>query len=221
MNVNIESSWQTRLASEFEKPYFEELVTFVKHEYQHHQVYPSGKDMFRAFELCPFDNVKVVILGQDPYHGVGQAHGLSFSVPDNVSLPPSLRNIYKEIQDDIGVHPLSTGNLERWARQGVFLLNATLTVRSGEAGSHQRRGWETFTDAVIQLISQQRQHVVFLLWGAYAQRKTALIDVNKHCVLSAVHPSPLSVFRGFFGCKHFSQANNYLQKHGEKPIDWK
>ncbi|MDR1592373.1 MAG: uracil-DNA glycosylase [Prevotellaceae bacterium] len=221
MQVKIEPSWQNYLAKEFDKDYFETLVTFVRKEYQTQVIYPPAKWIFRAFDLCPFDRIKVVILGQDPYHGQGQAHGLCFSVQDGVALPPSLQNIYREIADDTGVKPLPSGNLERWACQGVFLLNATLSVRASMAGSHQGQGWERFTDAVIETISRYREHVVFLLWGNYAQQKVRLIDVTRHCVLSAVHPSPLSAHRGFFGCKHFSKANSFLENHGLTPIEWR
>lgn len=220
MQVKIEPSWADKLAGEFEKPYFSDLVNFVKSEYAKGTVYPPGSLIFNAFNKCPFDKVKVVILGQDPYHGPGQAHGLCFSVPDGVDFPPSLRNIFKEIHDDLGTPIPKSGNLERWAQQGVFLLNAILTVKAHQAGSHQNRGWETFTDAVIRLLAENREHLVFMLWGAYAQRKGQFIDTNRHLVLQSVHPSPLSASRGFFGNKHFSRANEYLQQHGITPIQW-
>lgn len=220
MDVKIEESWKRRLADEFEKEYFVRLTDFVKSEYRQGVVYPPGPSMFNAFAHCPFDNVKVVILGQDPYHEPGQAHGLCFSVQDNVPFPPSLVNIFKEIQSDLGKPIPATGNLTRWADQGVLLLNATLTVRAHQAGSHQNRGWETFTDAVIHRLAQERSHIVYLLWGAYAQRKGAFIDGKKNLVLKSAHPSPLSAYRGFFGNKHFSQANDYLVATGQTPIDW-
>ncbi len=217
-DVKIEESWKNRLSEEFAKPYFEKLIAFVKEEYQNHTIYPPGKLIFSAFEKTPFDQVKVVILGQDPYHGPGQANGLSFSVNDGVRIPASLRNIFKEIQDDLGKDIPKSGNLERWAEQGVFLLNATLTVRAKEAGSHQKKGWEAFTDAVIKTISDERENVVFMLWGKYAQQKGKVIDREKHLVLEAPHPSPLA--RGFNGNQHFSQANAYLEQQGKEPIDW-
>ena len=220
MDVKIEESWKRRLADEFEKEYFVRLTDFVKSEYRQGAVYPPGSSMFNAFAHCPFDKVKVVILGQDPYHEPGQAHGLCFSVQDAVPFPPSLVNIFKEIQSDLGKPIPATGNLTRWADQGVLLLNATLTVRAHQAGSHQNRGWETFTDAVIHRLAQERSHIVYLLWGAYAQRKGAFIDGKKNLVLKSAHPSPLSAYRGFFGNKHFSQANDYLVATGQTPIDW-
>jgi uracil-DNA glycosylase len=220
MEVKIEESWKIRLKDEFEKPYFSELINFVRNEYTTHTVYPPGRLIFNAFEQCPFDKVKVVILGQDPYHGPRQAHGLCFSVPDGVDFPPSLQNIFKEIQQDLKITPPNSGNLERWASQGVFLLNATLTVRAQQAGSHQKRGWERFTDAVIHLLAEQKEHVVFLLWGAYAQSKGEFINKNKHLVLTSPHPSPLSAHRGFFGNGHFSKTNTYLLEHGKSPINW-
>jgi uracil-DNA glycosylase len=220
MEVKISPSWKEQLQQEFDKPYFQHLIAFVKSEYQKHIVFPPGKLIFNAFDLCPFNEVKVVIIGQDPYHGPGQAHGLCFSVPDGIPIPPSLRNIYKEIENDLGIAAPASGNLVRWAQQGVFLLNATLTVRAHQAGSHQKKGWEVFTDAVIQRISGQKEHVVFLLWGAYAQNKAALIDHSKHLILKSVHPSPLSAARGFFGNHQFSKANNYLKKHDFEPINW-
>ncbi len=220
MNVRIEESWKKHLQTEFDKPYFDELVRFVRNEYATHTVYPPGKQMFAAFDACPFDNVKVVILGQDPYHEPGQAHGLCFSVNEGVQFPPSLQNIFKEVESDLGKPVPSNGNLLRWARQGVLLLNATLTVRAHQAGSHQNRGWEAFTDAVIHHLAEEREHIVFILWGAYAQRKGAFIDRTRHLVLQSPHPSPLSAHRGFFGNHHFSQANQYLTAHGIEPIDW-
>jgi len=220
MDIKIESSWKDRLKEEFEKPYFTDLTKFVKSEYATQKIYPPGKLIFNAFEKCPFDKVKVVILGQDPYHEPGQAHGLCFSVPEGISFPPSLQNIFKEIKNDLGLPIPKSGNLERWAEQGVFLLNATLTVRAHQAGSHQKKGWETFTDNVIHFLSQSDDHLVFLLWGAYAQRKGELIDASKHLVLTSVHPSPLSAHRGFFGNHHFSKANEYLISHGKTPICW-
>ncbi|MBI2121061.1 MAG: uracil-DNA glycosylase [Parcubacteria group bacterium] len=218
--VKIEATWKKALADEFEKPYFSELTKFVRDEYKSAKVYPPPKFIFRAFELCPFDKVRVVILGQDPYHGAGQAHGLCFSVPESVPVPPSLQNIYKEISADLGLPIPQNGNLEGWAEQGVLLLNATLTVRAGSPGSHQHKGWEEFTDAVIRALSEQKKHLVFLLWGRYAQNKGAHIDSKKHLVLTAAHPSPFSAYNGFFGCKHFSKTNEYLKAHGEKPIEW-
>ncbi|MCS6795115.1 MAG: uracil-DNA glycosylase [Raineya sp.] len=217
--VKIAESWKVRLQEEFNKPYFEDLITFVKYEYKHKKVYPPGSLIFNAFEKCSFEDCRVVILGQDPYHGEGQAHGLSFSVPDGVKMPPSLINIFKEIQADLGKPFPKSGNLERWAKQGVLLLNATLTVRAGEAGSHQNKGWEKFTDAVIKVISDQKEHVVFLLWGAYAQKKGKIVDRSKHLVLEAPHPSPLAG-GGFAGNRHFSKTNEYLIQHGLPPIDW-
>ena len=220
MNVQIEESWKQRLAPEFEKDYFVRLTDFVRSEYQTTTIYPPGKLIFNAFNLCPFDKAKVVIIGQDPYHGPGQAHGLCFSVNDGVALPPSLQNIFKEIKSDLGTPIPPSGNLTRWANQGVLLLNATLTVRAHQAGSHQRKGWEEFTDAAIRILAEQREHLVFILWGAYAQKKGAFIDRNKHLVLTSAHPSPLSAYNGFFGNKHFSRANEYLIAQGETPINW-
>jgi uracil-DNA glycosylase len=210
MVVRIEASWGQRLHGEFEKDYFARLTQFVHREYATATVYPPGRLIFNAFDLCPFDKVKVVIIGQDPYHGPGQAHGLCFSVNEGVPFPPSLRNIFKEIQDD----------LTRWAQQGVLLLNATLTVRAGQAGSHQRQGWEEFTDAAIRALATEREHLVFILWGAYAQKKGAFIDRSRHLVLASAHPSPLSAYNGFFGNRHFSRTNAYLVEHGEEPIQW-
>ncbi|MBP6881423.1 MAG: uracil-DNA glycosylase [Candidatus Pacebacteria bacterium] len=220
MDVKIETSWKTALAEEFEKPYFADLSKVVKEAYLSRVVFPAPRDVFNAFTLCPFDQVKVVILGQDPYHGVGQAHGLSFSVPDGVKTPPSLQNIYKEIRSDIGTEVPASGNLEHWARQGVLLLNVTLTVEQSKPASHQGLGWETFTDSVIKTISDQKEHVVFLLWGKFARSKATLIDQSKHLVLEAPHPSPFSAHSGFFGCKHFSKANAYLLKHRLQEIIW-
>lgn len=220
MNVQIEESWKAHLAAEFEKPYFIQLTNFVRHEYQTNVCYPPGKLIFNAFNLCPFDKVKVVIIGQDPYHGPGQAHGLCFSVNDGVPFPPSLQNIFKEIHNDTGAEIPTTGNLTRWAEQGVLLLNATLTVRAHQAGSHQRMGWEEFTDAAIKALSDNREHLVFILWGSYAQKKGAVIDRTKHLVLTSAHPSPLSAYHGFFGNKHFSLTNAYLEQHGQAPIRW-
>lgn len=221
MDVKIEESWKELLAGEFEKPYFAELIRFVKEEYAHNRIYPPGKLIFNAFNHCPVGNTKVVILGQDPYHGPGQAHGLSFSVPEGIEQPPSLQNIFKEIRDDLGTPVPTSGNLERWSDQGVLLLNATLTVRAHQAGSHQNKGWETFTDAVIRLIAEKKEHLVFMLWGAYAQRKGAFIDTNRHLVLKSAHPSPLSANRGgWFGNHQFSRTNQYLQAHGMTPIAW-
>ncbi len=220
MDVKIESSWKEKLQPEFEKDYFKSLVDFVKSEYQKKVIYPPGKFIFNAFDQCPFDRVKVVILGQDPYHEPGQAHGLCFSVNDGVPFPPSLINIFKEIETDLGIAIPQTGNLLRWAQQGVLLLNATLTVSAHSAGSHQNKGWETFTDAVIHRIAEEKNHVVFILWGAYAQRKGDFIDPSKHLVLKSPHPSPLSAHRGFFGNKHFSKANSYLTQTGQTPIEW-
>lgn len=219
-DIKIEPSWKEALKTEFEKPYFKELTDFVRGEYLSAKVFPSPKFIFHAFELCPFDTVKVVILGQDPYHGIGQAHGLCFSVPENIETPPSLKNIYIEIVSEFGGKVPKHGNLEHWAKQGVLLLNATLTVRAHTAGSHQGKGWETFTDAVIKTISDKKEHLVFLLWGNYAKKKAELIDWEKHFVLDAAHPSPFSAASGFFGCKHFSQTNNYLKKRGKEPIQW-
>lgn len=220
MNVQIEESRKQHLAPEFEKDYFVRLTNFVRQEYQTTTVYPPGKLIFNAFNLCPFDQVKVVIIGQDPYHGPGQAHGLCFSVNDGVPFPPSLQNIFKEIQSDLGTPIPTTGNLTRWANQGVLMLNATLTVRAHQAASHQRQGWEEFTDAAIRALAEERENLVFILWGAYAQKKGAFIDRNKHLVLASAHPSPLSAYNGFFGNKHFSRANEYLIAHGQQPIQW-
>ncbi|MBO4801813.1 MAG: uracil-DNA glycosylase [Bacteroidaceae bacterium] len=220
MNVKIEESWGRQLSSEFEKEYFTELAAFVRQEYASGTCYPPGGRIFNAFAQTPFEQVKVVILGQDPYHEPGQAMGLSFSVPDGVLLPPSLKNIYAEIQDELGVAAPASGDLTRWARQGVLLLNATLTVRRGQAGSHQRRGWEVFTDAAIRALATQREHIVFMLWGSYAGQKAAFIDPQRHLVLRSAHPSPLSAYRGFFGNHHFQLCNDYLTRWGEAPINW-
>ena len=220
MNVQIEESWKKRLMPEFEKDYFIRLTDFVRAEYSSTTIYPPGKLIFNAFNLCPFDQTKVVIIGQDPYHGPGQAHGLCFSVNDGIVFPPSLQNIFKELQSDLGIAIPSSGNLTRWANQGVLLLNATLTVRAHQAGSHQRKGWEDFTDAAIRTLAEQKEHLVFILWGAYAQKKGAFINREKHLVLTSAHPSPLSAYNGFFGNKHFSRANEYLVAHGETPIEW-
>lgn len=220
MNVKIEDSWKKRLANEFEKPYFKSLTDFVRDEYAKNTVYPPAKEIFNAFDQCAFEQVKVVIVGQDPYHEPRQAHGLCFSVTEGVQTPPSLVNIYKEINNDLGKPIPPSGNLERWSKQGVLLLNATLTVRAHQAGSHQHKGWEEFTDSAIQKLAHEREHLVFILWGAYAQRKGENIPANRHLILKSAHPSPLSAHRGFFGNKHFSRANDYLVQHGEKPIDW-
>ncbi len=220
MDVQIENSWKELLEDEFEKEYFKNLTDFVRQEYKTHTIYPPGKDIFKAFDLCPVDNVKVVIIGQDPYHGKGQAHGLCFSVKDGVKIPPSLRNIYKELNDDIGKPIPETGNIEHWAKQGVLMLNAALTVRAGNAGSHQGKGWETFTDAVIEKISNKKENLVFLLWGAYAQRKGQVINPEKHFILKSAHPSPFSAYNGFFGNKHFSKTNEFLKSKGLEEIKW-
>jgi uracil-DNA glycosylase len=221
MDVKMHSSWKPVLNEEFEKPYFNDLIEFVKSEYATKVCYPKGNQIFSAFDHCHFDEVKVVIIGQDPYHGPNQANGLCFSVNDGIPFPPSLQNIFKEIQDDFNIPMPNTGNLERWADQGVFLLNATLTVRQSEAGSHQGKGWEKFTDAVIKQISAEKENVVFLLWGGFAQKKVALIDASKHHILKSGHPSPLSANRGFwFGNKHFSQTNAFLKSKGLKEIEW-
>lgn len=222
-DVAMEAGWKAALQDEFCKPYFHQLIAFVKSEYRspRQQIYPPGKLIFSAFDLAPFDSVRVVILGQDPYHGPGQAHGLCFSVPEGVPKPPSLRNILKELSDDLGIAEPPRGNLESWARQGVLLLNATLTVRAGQAGSHQGKGWETFTDAVIQKLGSEKENVVFLLWGAYARAKTRLLDPARCCMLEAAHPSPLAASKGFFGCRHFSQANAFLESKGLPPVDWR
>lgn len=220
MNVKIEESWKRHIGDEFSKPYFAALAAFVHDEYHNGTCYPPGRLIFNAFNLCPFDRVKAVILGQDPYHEPGQAQGLCFSVNDGVAFPPSLVNIFKEIQADLGTPVPQSGSLVRWAEQGVLLLNATLTVREHQAGSHQRRGWEEFTDAVISTLSRDRENLVFILWGSYAQGKAPLIDPSRHLILRSPHPSPLSAHRGFFGNHHFSLANQYLKEHGIEPIKW-
>lgn len=220
MQVRIEESWRTHLQGEFDKPYFATLTQFVRSEYATRQIFPPGRQIFNAFDLCPFDRVKVVIIGQDPYHDDRQANGLCFSVNPGTPFPPSLQNIFKEISDDLGRPMPTDGDLSRWARQGVLLLNATLTVRAHQAGSHQGKGWEQFTDAVIHELSAHRDHLVFMLWGSYAKAKGAQIDTSRHCILTAAHPSPLSAYRGFFGCHHFSLANAYLTSHGLTPIYW-
>jgi len=221
MEVNIEKSWKKVLQKEFDERYFEDLTTFIKEEYKKSTIYPSAKFIFNAFELTPFDKVKVVILGQDPYHGIGQANGLAFSVNDNIPIPPSLVNIYKEIENDIGKKTKNrNGNLEGWAKQGVLMLNATLTVRAHMAASHQNKGWERFTDAVVRILSEQKENLVFILWGSYAQKKGSVIDESKHMVIRSAHPSPLSAYGGFFGSKPFSQTNAYLIFSGKDPIEW-
>ena len=220
MDVKIDASWKKVLQDEFEKPYFAQLTNFVRDEYKTKKIFPPGNMIFSAFDHCPFDKVKVVIIGQDPYHNDGQAHGLCFSVNTGVDFPPSLINIFKEIERDLAKPIPTSGNLERWAEQGVLLLNATLTVQAHSAGSHQGHGWETFTDAVIRKVAEEKVHVVFMLWGNYAQQKGAVVDGQKHLVLKSVHPSPLSAYRGFIGCGHFSAANNYLIEKGLSPINW-
>jgi uracil-DNA glycosylase len=220
IDPKIEDSWKALLQPEFDAKYFSGIKNFLLEEKKAYIVYPSGQNIFAAFNSTPFENVKVVILGQDPYHGQGQAHGLCFSVPEGISLPPSLLNIFKELHSDLNIPMPASGNLENWARQGVLLLNATLTVRANIAGSHQNIGWELFTDAVIRLLSDKKEGLVFLLWGSYAQAKQNLIDSKKHYILKAVHPSPLSAFRGFFGCRHFSETNRLLSLQGKAPIDW-
>ena len=220
MDVKIAESWKKHLKDEFEKDYFKDLVLFIKQEYTNFKVFPKGKQIFSSFEHCGFDELKVVIIGQDPYHGDGQANGLCFSVNDGIKMPPSLVNIFKEIKDDLGIDFPTSGNLERWADQGVLLLNATLTVRAHSPGSHQNKGWEVFTDAVIRTISEKKEGIVFLLWGSYAQKKGEIIDTRKHSVLSSAHPSPFAANRGFFGNKHFSKTNTYLESKGLTPIDW-
>lgn len=220
MDVKIEESWKKHIGQEFDKNYFIQLTNFVRQEYKTTTVYPPGKLIFNAFNLCPFDKVKVVIIGQDPYHEPGQAQGLCFSVNKGIPFPPSLVNIFKEIHNDLGKPMPADGDLTRWTRQGVLLLNATLTVRAHLAGSHQKKGWEEFTDAVIKALNEEREHLVFILWGGYARRKGAIIDRSRHLVLESAHPSPLSAYHGFFGNKHFSRTNEYLAAHGETPIDW-
>ncbi len=221
MEVRINPTWKNALSAEWESPYFANLVNFVRGAYASNTIYPPASKIFAAFDACPFDQVKVVILGQDPYHEPGQANGLCFSVANGIKLPPSLINIYKEIETDLGITPYSTGDLSRWASQGVLLLNATLTVEAHRAGSHQNRGWEQFTDAVIARLSAEREGIVFMLWGSYAIRKGDSIDRSRHLVLTSPHPSPLSAYRGFFGNHHFSRANEYLQSRGVTPIDWR
>ena len=220
MEVRIEAGWKAKLSGEFEKEYFAVLTEFVRQEYRNEQVFPPGNKIFSAFDLCPFDSVRVVIIGQDPYHNYGQAHGLCFSVNDGTEFPPSLVNIFKELNRDLGVPVPKSGNLERWARQGVLLLNAILTVRAHKALSHQNKGWERFTDAAISVLNRDRENLVFMLWGAYAQNKGASIDNTRHLVLKTVHPSPLSASRGFFGCSHFSRCNEWLAARGLEPINW-
>jgi uracil-DNA glycosylase len=221
IDPTLEPGWKAALAEEFDKPYFLELKAFLLEEKGRYRVFPPGQLIFNAFNHTPFENVKVVLLGQDPYHGAGQAHGLCFSVPDGVPKPPSLVNILKELHSDLGIEEPAGGNLTRWADQGVLLLNATLTVRENQAGSHQNRGWETFTNAAIQQLSAKRSGLIFVLWGNYAMAKRALIDTTRHHILTAVHPSPLSVYRGFFGCRHFSKVNNLLREQGVEEIDWR
>lgn len=220
MNLKIADSWKNILKNEFKKPYFKELTSFVKSEYEKHSCYPKEEDIFAAFDFCSFDVLKVVIIGQDPYHDENQANGLCFSVKDEIKHPPSLKNIFKELSTDLNQEIPQSGNLEKWAKQGVLLLNATLTVRAHEAGSHQKKGWETFTDAIINEISEQKETVVFLLWGKFAESKMKLINTNKHIVFLAPHPSPLGAWRGWFGSKHFSKTNTFLKKIGVKPIEW-
>jgi len=219
-DVKIEQSWKKRLNKEFSAPYFLKLIEFIKEEKKVYQVFPPGPQIFNAFDKCPFVETKVVIIGQDPYHGIGQAHGLCFSVPSGVKPPPSLVNIFKELKSDINKEIPASGNLEHWASQGVLLLNATLTVRANTAGSHQNRGWEEFTDAAIRALNEEKENLVFLLWGAYAQKKGSFIDTQKHLVLKAAHPSPFSAYHGFMGCKHFSKTNEYLEGKGIAPIKW-
>lgn len=221
MDVRIEPGWKSRLSGEFQKEYFLKLSDFVRNEYRTNVIYPPAGLIFNAFDLCPFDKVKAVIIGQDPYHGPGQAHGLCFSVREGIPNPPSLINIFKEIESDLGYKPILTGNLERWAEQGVLLLNATLTVRAHMAGSHQRKGWEEFTDSAISILNSEKKNLVYFLWGAYAQKKGASIDRTNNLVLESVHPSPLSAARGFFGNKHFSRCNEYLMQNGKEPVNWR
>ena len=220
MDVRIAEDWKQILAEEFNKPYFEQLTDFVRAEYASGEVFPKGRDIFRAFDKCPFESLKVVIIGQDPYHGVGQANGLCFSVGDGVPFPPSLQNIFKEVNSDTGAPIPASGNLDRWAEQGVLLLNAVLTVRAHQAASHAGRGWEQFTDAVVRAIATRKQGIVYMLWGSYAQKKGAIADPNNNLILKSVHPSPLSSYRGFFGCRHFSRANEYLASIGKDQIVW-
>ncbi len=218
--VRIAEDWKAVIGEEFSKPYFEELISFVKQEYATSQVFPAGRNIFRAFDKCPFDKVKVVIIGQDPYHGDGQANGLCFSVNEGVPFPPSLKNIFKEVYDDVGTPIPTSGELDRWAEQGVLLLNSVLTVKAHNAASHAGRGWERFTDAVVRAIAERKEGVVYMLWGSYAQRKGAIANPQRNLILHSVHPSPLSSYRGFFGCKHFSKANDYLQSIGKESIVW-
>ena len=220
MDVRIAQDWKEILAREFEKPYFEELVRFVRQEYVTHTIYPAGRNIFRAFDKCSFEKLKVVIIGQDPYHGTGQANGLCFSVNDGIEFPPSLRNIFKEIFDDVGKPIPRSGNLDRWAEQGVLLLNSVLTVRAAQAASHAGHGWERFTDAVVQAIAARKQGLVYMLWGAYAQKKGGMADPTRNLILKCAHPSPLAAYNGFFGCRHFSKANAYLESIGKEPIEW-
>ena len=220
MDVKIAADWKAILQPEFNQPYFAELTQFVRNEYATHRVYPRGSNIFHAFDMCPFDKLRVVIIGQDPYHGEGQAHGLCFSVNDGVPFPPSLHNIFKEVCDDTGASMPESGNLDRWAKQGVLMLNAVLTVRAHEPTSHAGKGWERFTDAVVREIAWRKEGIVYMLWGSYAQKKAAVVDSTKNCILRTVHPSPLSAYRGFFGCHHFSKANAYLQSIGKDPIVW-
>ena len=220
MEVKIEESWKEILSDEFKNPYFLQLTAFVKSEYSNHKIYPPAKEIFSAFEKCPFNETKVVIIGQDPYHGEGQAHGLCFSVSEGVRSPPSLVNIFKELKADLGMDIPSSDNLERWAYQGVLLLNATLTVRAASPGSHQNKGWEAFTDAVIRVVNDSKENIVFILWGAYAQRKGEIIDRKKHLVIESAHPSPFAAHRGFFGSRPFSKVNGYLETVGKTKIDW-
>ena len=220
MDVKIAADWKELLQPEFDKPYFEELIRFVKEEYATRRIYPRGSNIFRAFDKCPFEQLKVVIIGQDPYHNPGQANGLCFSVNAGVQFPPSLQNIFREIEQDTGTPIPPTGELDRWAEQGVLLLNSVLTVREYQAASHAGRGWEEFTDAVVRTINARKEGIVYMLWGSYAQRKGAIADASRNCILKTVHPSPLSVYRGFFGCRHFSQANDYLVSQGKEPIVW-
>lgn len=220
-DIKIESSWKKVLAGEFDKEYFNDLSRFVKEEYKNSKIFPHPKNIFKAMDLCPFEDVKVVILGQDPYHGEDQANGLCFAVNTGVSLPPSLQNIFKEIKNDLDIEPIKDGDLTRWAKQGVLLLNATLTVRANQAGSHQGKGWEEFTDAIIRHLSEERDGLVFILWGNYAKKKGEIIDRKKHLVLESAHPSPFSAYNGFFGNKHFSKTNKYLKERGARDIDWR
>lgn len=219
--IEIEDSWKNYLKEEFDKAYFKDLADFIKNEYGFKKIFPESKNIFKSFELCPFDQIRVVILGQDPYHGDGQANGLAFSVNPDFKLPPSLKNIFKEIKNDLGIEPLNNGDLTRWAKQGVLLLNSTLTVESNKPGSHQKKGWEDFTDSIIKILSDSKDNIVFLLWGNYAREKGKIIDRKKHLVLESAHPSPFSAYNGFFGNKHFSKTNNYLREKGIPEIDWR